>query len=83
MFLHISESVGGATTIRAFREQSRFRDTNVLRLSAYQRAWFHNMTAAEWLGFRLDVLGATILSCVAILLISVPEGQIAAGKFQH
>ncbi|CAM6082693.1 unnamed protein product [Calypogeia fissa] len=79
MFLHISESVGGATTIRAFEEQSRFADTNGVRLEAYQRAYFHNMTAAEWLGFRLDFLSAAVLSGVAILLITLPEGSIAPG----
>lgn len=79
LFLHISESIGGATTIRAFQEQPRFAATNVLRLEAYQRAYFHNMTAAEWLGIRLDALSATLLSGVAILLITLPEDRIAPG----
>ncbi|CAM6102471.1 unnamed protein product [Calypogeia fissa] len=79
VFLHISESVWGAISIRAFENQSRFSRTNVVRLEAYQRAYFHNMTAAEWLGFRLDSLSAAVLSCVAILLITVPEGTISPG----
>ncbi|BFI25689.1 protein MpABCC2 [Marchantia polymorpha subsp. ruderalis] len=79
VFLHLNETISGAVSIRAFQVQSRFKRTNSKLVCNYQLAYFHNLTATSWLGFRLQFIGALVLCCTALAIIFLPKESVSPG----
>ncbi|KAJ1702897.1 hypothetical protein LUZ63_002676 [Rhynchospora breviuscula] len=73
---HFAESLTGAATIRAFDQEDRFSKSNLSRINSHSKPWFHNISAMEWLSFRLNLLSNFIFAFSLVLLISLPEGFI-------
>ncbi|CAI0400520.1 unnamed protein product [Linum tenue] len=73
---HFSESLAGAATIRAFGHGERFITGNLGLVDNYSRPWFHNVSAMEWLSFRLNVLSNFVFAFSLVLLVTLPEGII-------
>ncbi|GAV86836.1 ABC_tran domain-containing protein/ABC_membrane domain-containing protein [Cephalotus follicularis] len=73
---HFAETISGATTIRSFDQESRFRDTNMKLIDGYCRPKFNIAGAMKWLCFRLDMLSAITFAFCLVFLISIPEGVI-------
>lgn len=73
---HFSESLSGAATIRAFDQEDRFIHANLDLVDNFSRPWFHNVSAMEWLSFRLNVLSNFVFAFSLVLLVSLPEGII-------
>ncbi|KAL4618712.1 hypothetical protein ACB092_06G030700 [Castanea dentata] len=76
---HFTETISGATTIRSFDVESRFRDTNMKLADANSRPRFNIDGAMEWLCFRLDMLSSVTFAFSLVFLISIPEGVIDPG----
>ncbi|KAK7857558.1 abc transporter c family member 3 [Quercus suber] len=76
---HFTETISGATTIRSFDEESRFRDTNMKLADANSRPRFNIAGAMEWLCFPLDMLSSITFVFSLFFLISIPEGVIDPG----
>nr|QWN59135.1 ATP-binding cassette C transporter [Rehmannia glutinosa] len=73
---HFAESLSGAATIRAFDQQERFTDANLCLIDNHSRPWFHNVSAMEWLSFRLNQLSNFVFAFSLVLLVTLPEGII-------
>lgn len=73
---HFAESLSGAATIRAFGQNDRFTTANLRLIDNHSRPWFHNVSAMEWLSFRLNVLSNFVFAFSLILLVSLPVGFI-------
>ena len=52
IYAHFQESLGGITTIRAYRHQLRFAMENEWRVDANLRAYFPSINANRWVRFR-------------------------------
>ena len=48
IYAHFQESLGGITTIRAYRQQARFAMENEWRVDANLRAYFPSINANRW-----------------------------------
>ncbi|KAH6681591.1 P-loop containing nucleoside triphosphate hydrolase protein [Halenospora varia] len=81
IYAHFQESLGGITTIRAYRQQLRFAMENEWRVDANLRAYFPSINANRWLAVRLEFLGSIIiLSAAGFAIISVSSGsKLTAG----
>ncbi|KAF8857585.1 hypothetical protein BDZ45DRAFT_803222 [Acephala macrosclerotiorum] len=81
IYAHFQESLGGITTIRAYRQQLRFAAENEWRVDANLRAYFPSINANRWLAVRLEFLGSIIiLSAAGFAIISVSTGSgLSAG----
>jgi ATP-binding cassette subfamily C (CFTR/MRP) protein 1 len=81
IYAHFQESLGGITTIRAFRQQKRFALENEWRVDANLRAYFPSINANRWLAVRLESIGSIIiLSAAGFAIISVTRGSgLSAG----
>lgn len=55
-------------------------ETNVERVNSNLRMDFHNAGANEWIGFRLEMIGAVVLCAAALLLVFLPPSFIKPGK---
>nr|QEY08339.1 ATP-binding cassette sub-family C member 15 [Crocus sativus] len=73
---HFAESLCGAATIRAFGQEDRFTNANLILIDNHSRPWFHNVAAMEWLSFRLNLLSNFVFAFSLVLLVSLPEGFI-------
>ncbi|XP_024189456.1 putative ABC transporter C family member 15 isoform X2 [Rosa chinensis] len=73
---HFAESLAGAATIRAFDQQERFSNANLSLIDNHSRPWFHNVSAMEWLSFRLNLLSNFVFGFSLVLLVTLPEGVI-------
>ncbi|XVF70835.1 hypothetical protein PTKIN_Ptkin11bG0194000 [Pterospermum kingtungense] len=73
---NFSETILGATTIRSFDQEPRFKEKNMILMDAYSRPKFHVAGAMEWLCFRLDMLSSITFAFSLFFLISIPEGVI-------
>ncbi|RWV92205.1 hypothetical protein GW17_00045446 [Ensete ventricosum] len=71
---HFVESLSGAVTIRAFGQKDRFSNTNLSLIDNHSRPWFHNISALEWLSFRLNLLSNFVFAFSLIVLVNMPEG---------
>lgn len=78
---HFSESLAGAASIRAFDQEGRFAYTNLVLVDGFSRPWFHNVSAMEWLSFRLNLLSNFVFAFTLVLLVSLPEGIIDPSKY--
>ncbi|KAI2637307.1 metal resistance protein YCF1 [Xylaria nigripes] len=72
MYAHFQESLGGISTIRAYRQQQRFERENEWRVDSNLRAYFPSISANRWLAVRLEFLGAIIiLGAAGFAIVSV------------
>ncbi|KAL8828170.1 MAG: hypothetical protein Q9191_002746 [Dirinaria sp. TL-2023a] len=81
IYAHFQESLGGITTIRAYRQQGRFARENAWRVDANLRAYFPSINANRWLAVRLEFIGSFIIFAAAgFAIISVATGSgLSAG----
>ncbi|KAK4232106.1 ABC transporter type 1, transmembrane domain-containing protein [Podospora fimiseda] len=76
IYAHFQESLGGISTIRAYRQQDRFELENEWRVDNNLRAYFPSISANRWLAVRLEFIGAVvILSAAGFAVISVANGS--------
>lgn len=72
IYAHFQESLGGISTIRAYRQQPRFLLENEWRVDANLKAFFPSISANRWLAIRLEFIGAVvILASAGFAIISV------------
>jgi len=75
IYAHFQESLGGTSTIRAYRQQERFEHENEWRVDANLRAYFPSISANRWLALRLEFIGAVvILTAAGFAIIAVATG---------
>lgn len=73
LFAAFSATLKGLTTIRAYAAEKRFR-ADFLRLLSHNGAWwFCWLTTARWVGFRLDLLVAIILTVAPLLMMAIHD----------
>lgn len=72
IYAHFQESLGGISTIRAYRQQQRFLLENEWRVDSNLKAFFPSISANRWLAIRLEFIGAVvILASAGFAIISV------------
>ncbi|XP_074291620.1 ABC transporter C family member 10-like [Silene latifolia] len=76
---HLAESVAGAMTIRAFKEEDRFFAKTLRLIDMNASPFFHNFSANEWFIQRLETLSACVLSTAALCMVLLPTGTFSSG----
>lgn len=81
IYAHFQESLGGISTIRAYRQQNRFALENEWRVDSNLRAYFPSISANRWLAVRLEFIGSIIILAAGVFsIISVATGsRLSAG----
>ncbi|KAF9934457.1 hypothetical protein FBU30_001950 [Linnemannia zychae] len=78
IYSHLSETLDGLTSIRAFGVSKRFMDEHIKTQEDNARAFFAYLGMARWLGYRLDAVSALFLGVTAIACVAVRDSQQAA-----
>ncbi|XP_019247523.1 PREDICTED: ABC transporter C family member 10-like isoform X1 [Nicotiana attenuata] len=76
---HLAESIAGAVTIRAFKEEDRFFVKTFELIDMNASPFFHNFSANEWLIQRLETISATVLASSALCMVLLPPGTFSSG----
>ncbi|KAM0944467.1 putative ABC-type xenobiotic transporter [Dioscorea sansibarensis] len=76
---HLAESLSGATTIRAFKEEDRFFAKCLELIDKNASPFFLNFASTEWLIQRLEVMSAAVLSSSALIMVLLPQGTLSSG----
>ncbi|XP_077460374.1 ATP-binding cassette sub-family C member 10 isoform X2 [Stigmatopora argus] len=69
VYSHFSETLGGLATIRASQSCARFEEENVRRLEENQRCLFLSNAATQWLDIRLQLIGVTVVTSLAVIAV--------------
>ncbi|KAL4420399.1 hypothetical protein ABPG75_010055 [Micractinium tetrahymenae] len=77
VFASFSAILKGLPTIRAYGAGPRFRASFLWDLSENGAWWFCFMTTARWIGFRLDMLVALLMTVAPLLMMAV-HGSLSA-----
>lgn len=77
IYAHFQESLGGISTIRAYRQENRFALENEWRMDANLRAYFPSISANRWLAVRLEFIGSIIiLAAAGLAIVTVGTGHL-------
>ncbi|CAL4931133.1 unnamed protein product [Urochloa decumbens] len=76
---YLGESISGAVTIRAFKQENRFFTKMLELIDNNASPSFHCFAATEWLTQRLEIMSATILSSSAFIFTLLPLGTFSSG----
>jgi ATP-binding cassette subfamily C (CFTR/MRP) protein 1 len=81
IYAHFQESLGGISTIRAYRQHKRFELENEWRVDGNLRAYFPSISANRWLAVRLEFIGAVvILAAAGLSVLAIANGkQLSSG----
>nr|XP_006820966.1 PREDICTED: ATP-binding cassette sub-family C member 9-like [Saccoglossus kowalevskii] len=78
VFAHFSETLGGLSTVRGYRDERRFRRRLVDRIDRNNIAFLFLVTVNRWLAIRLDLVGGLIVVVSGIgTLIATSLGSIS------
>ena len=76
VYAHFQETLGGISTIRAYRQQDRFIRENEYRMDENLRAYFPSINANRWLAVRLEFIGSIIiLGAAGLSIFAVASGS--------
>ncbi|XP_076819725.1 multidrug resistance-associated protein 1-like isoform X2 [Clavelina lepadiformis] len=77
IYSHFSETLAGASTIRAYGLQKTFIKQNELKVDSNLMAHYPNIVSNRWLALRLQIVGNLIVFFAAIFAV-VEKGHIEA-----
>lgn len=75
---HFGESLVGVTTIRAYRDETRFVKDNLLKIDSNSRPFFYVWVCNRWLTVRVDIFGS-LVAFFAGMFVILSLGKIDAG----
>ncbi|XP_051878663.1 ATP-binding cassette sub-family C member 9-like isoform X2 [Pristis pectinata] len=80
VFAHFSETLGGLTTIRAYKLQDKFLQQVLDKIDCSTVAFLYLNTVNRWLAVRLDTIGASVVFASAVCsLLTATLGYLKVG----
>ncbi|XP_032258645.1 multidrug resistance-associated protein 4 isoform X3 [Phoca vitulina] len=78
VFSHLSCSLQGLWTIRAYKTEERFQELFDAHQDLHSEAWFLFLTTSRWFAVRLDAICAILVIVVAFgsLILATNAGQV-------
>ncbi|KFP80701.1 Canalicular multispecific organic anion transporter 2, partial [Apaloderma vittatum] len=78
IYSHFSETVSGASVIRAYRRVKSFVDINDLKMDENQKSYYPNIVSNRWLGIRVEFVGSCIVFFAALFAV-IGKNNLNAG----
>ncbi|KAI8803966.1 P-loop containing nucleoside triphosphate hydrolase protein [Cladochytrium replicatum] len=77
-----SETLIGASTIRAYLQEPRFVTENEVRVDRNNRTWFYIASVNSWLKFYLEMIASAVVfvTATAIIVLSAPDPENPNGQ---
>ena len=75
LYSHISSTIQGLSTIRAYRKQRRFLNNLHFYQNEHTKGWYTILTTNRWFGMRLDTFGAVFIAFLVFISIPLTDGK--------
>eukprot|EP00057_Strongylocentrotus_purpuratus_P024835 XP_011679309.1 PREDICTED: ATP-binding cassette sub-family C member 8-like [Strongylocentrotus purpuratus] len=69
VFAHFSETLGGLSTIRAYKDEKRFFKTIMERINVNNTVFLYLLTSMRWVALRLDYLGDFVVFSASLCVL--------------
>uniref|UniRef100_A0A8C7MYR0 Multidrug resistance-associated protein 4 n=1 Tax=Oncorhynchus kisutch TaxID=8019 RepID=A0A8C7MYR0_ONCKI len=79
VFTHLSSSLQGLWTIRAFKAQQRFQQAFDAHQDLHSEAWFLFLTTSRWFALRLDGICSIFVTLTTFGCLFLRDGTVWAG----
>merc|ERR1719210_2596428 len=79
IYTHFSESISGASTIRAYSRDDDFILENETRIDTNQSCYYPGYVSSRWLSVRLEIIGNIVLMFAALFAV-LSRGSINPGS---
>ncbi|TRZ13458.1 hypothetical protein HGM15179_013652 [Zosterops borbonicus] len=78
IYSHFSETLSGASVIRAYRRVKAFVDTSDLKVDENQKCYYPGIVSNRWLGIRVEFVGNCIVLFAALFAV-IGRNSLNAG----
>ncbi|KFV41915.1 Canalicular multispecific organic anion transporter 2, partial [Gavia stellata] len=78
IYSHFSETVAGASVIRAYRRVKSFVDISDLKMDENQKSYYPGIVSNRWLGVRVEFVGNCIVLFAALFAV-IGKNSLNAG----
>ncbi|NXL86149.1 MRP3 protein, partial [Alectura lathami] len=78
IYSHFSETISGASVIRAYRRQKAFIDTSDLKVDENQKSHYPGIVSNRWLGIRVEFVGNCVVLFAALFAV-IGKNSLNAG----
>ncbi|XP_010186516.1 PREDICTED: canalicular multispecific organic anion transporter 2 [Mesitornis unicolor] len=78
IYSHFSETVSGASVIRAYRRVKSFIDISDLKMDENQRSYYPGIVSNRWLGVRVEFVGNCVVLFAALFAV-IGKNSLNAG----
>ena len=75
LYSHISSTIQGLSTIRAYKEQKKFFDNLHCYLNEHTKGWYLYIATNRWFGMRIDFITAIFLATVVLSAIPLADSK--------
>ncbi|KAG5115089.1 hypothetical protein JHK82_038358 [Glycine max] len=76
IYTSFTETLDGSSTIRAFKAEDFFFAKFIEHITLYQKTSYTEIVASLWLSLRLQLLGAFIVSFIAVMAVVGSHGSL-------
>ncbi|XP_065919844.1 ATP-binding cassette sub-family C member 4-like isoform X2 [Dysidea avara] len=73
LYSHISATIQGLSTIRAYKEQTNFLNKLHFYQNEHSKGWYIKISSFRWFGMRMDWIGSVFL--IAVIFVSIPLAE--------
>ena len=75
LYSHISATIQGLTTIRAYKEQRKFIHKLHIYQNEHSKGWYAKIATSRWFGLRIDLIGAFFITTVMFISIPLADSE--------
>ena len=75
LYSHISATIQGLTTIRAYKEQGKFVNKLHFYQNEHSKGWYAKMVTSRWFGLRIDLIGAFFIAAVMFSSLPIADSE--------
>jgi len=75
LFSHISSTIQGLSTIRAYKEQKKFSDNLHYYLNEHTKGWYMYIVTNRWFGLRIDLISSCFIAIVVLTALPLADSK--------
>ena len=75
LYSHISSTIQGLSTIRAYKEEKKFSNNLHYYLNEHTKGWYLYLASNRWFGMRIDLISATFLAIVVLSAVPLADSK--------
>jgi len=75
IYSHISSTIQGLSTIRAYKEEEKFSNNLYYYLNEHTKAWYLYLATNRWFGMRIDLICAVFLAFVVFSAVPLADSE--------